>query len=99
MIFVDKLAVYSNDQLSDINKRYDLFTKWSHLFSDNDEKELHDFALKLGLKKEWFKNIKNFPHYDIVESKRKLAIQLGAREINLRVYLKARQINLHKKLF
>ena len=57
--------------------------KWCHLVAD-DIQELHDFAAKLGLKREWFQNHRIHPHYDITESKRELAIRLGAKELTTR---------------
>jgi hypothetical protein len=62
--------------------------KWCHLLADTVE-ELHEFAKKLGLKREWFQDKKSFPHYDLVESKREKALELGAEEIKNRSdYLK-----------
>jgi Protein of unknown function (DUF4031) len=82
MLFVDELRVYAKKQ-------------WCHLFSDCSTDELHEFANSLGLKKCWFQNKKNksFPHYDLVSSKRRLAIQLGAKEISLKEFLKERMTN------
>lgn len=54
--------------------------KWCHLIAD-DLDELHNFAAKLGLKREWFQNHKIQPHYDITASKRVEAIELGATSI------------------
>lgn len=49
-----------------------------HLFADTLE-ELHEIAMKIGLKKSWFQNkIKGLPHYDLTESKREKAIEAGA---------------------
>jgi hypothetical protein len=50
--------------------------KMSHMFADSVE-ELHDFAAKLGLKREWFQD-KSAPHYDVSLTVRKRAIELGA---------------------
>jgi hypothetical protein len=47
------------------------YKKTYHLFTDNfddDFKELHDFAKKVGLQKKWFQNNKTLPHYDIFGS-------------------------------
>jgi len=44
-----------------------------HLVGDNDE-ELHYFAVRLGLKREDFRN----PHYNLTKGKRALALKLGA---------------------
>lgn len=43
----------------------------------SDIDELHEFAKRLGLKRNWFQ-LKTVPHYDLVRSKRDLAIKLGA---------------------
>ena len=54
------------------------WTKACHLYSDTLE-ELHDFAAKLGLKREWFQDDR-LPHYDLTPNKRIEAIQNGAIE-------------------
>jgi hypothetical protein len=57
--------------------------KWCHLISDTDDldkAELHAFALKIGLRRQWFQG----NHYDLTESKRKLAVIFGAREASSR---------------
>ena len=36
----------------------------SHLWSDESLEELHAFALRLGLRPEWFQP-KSIPHYDV----------------------------------
>lgn len=54
-----------------------------HLVAD-DVVELHAFARRLGLQREWFQNKGRFPHYDISQSKRALAVKLGAVEITNR---------------
>lgn len=52
--------------------------KWSHLMADTTE-ELVEFARKLGLKPEWIQYEGTVrEHFDVVESKRKKAIALGA---------------------
>lgn len=43
--------------------------------------ELHTFAARLGLKRDWYQN-KTMPHYDLTRSKRILAIKLGAMEVD-----------------
>lgn len=52
----------------------------SHLLADT-ESELHAMAQEIGLKRDWFQS-KDTPHYDISQSKRKLAINLGAIELS-----------------
>ena len=53
---------------------------WCHLVAD-DLEELHSFAAKTGLKREWFQNHRIQPHYDITASKRVIALKMGAKEL------------------
>jgi hypothetical protein len=59
---------------------------WSqscHMIADT-ENELHEFARRLGLRREWFQNRHSNPrlwHYDLTASKRQQALCLGAKEI------------------
>lgn len=56
--------------------------RWSHLTADT-QAELHEFAQRLGLRREWFQT-GEFPghwHYDVTDGKRAQAIQLGAQPI------------------
>lgn len=54
-----------------------------HMVADTEE-ELHVMADNIGLKRSWFQNkpMELCPHYDLVASKRKLAVQNGAIELN-----------------
>lgn len=54
-----------------------------HLLADT-EQELHLMADKIGMKRSWFQRGEKhtMPHYDLVASKRKLAIANGAIEID-----------------
>ena len=57
--------------------------KWAgggHMQADTVE-ELHAFAARLGLKREWFQERPGCPdldHYDLTASKREMALRLGA---------------------
>ena len=52
--------------------------RWCHLFADEaDCEELHSFARRLGLRREWFQR----NHYDLLPPRRTLAVQLGALEL------------------
>jgi hypothetical protein len=51
-----------------------------HMLADSTE-ELHQMADKIGMKREWFQS-HSTPHYDISLTKRKLALQQGAIEID-----------------
>lgn len=56
----------------------------SHMVADSVD-ELHAMAQRLGLKRQWFQISRNgMPHYDICQTKRQVAITLGAVEIDRR---------------
>lgn len=55
---------------------------------------LHQFAIKLGLKKRWYHDSKSYPHYDVTISKKNEAIRLGAISITVRELVKL--IEMHK---
>lgn len=54
-----------------------------HLLADTEE-ELHEMALSIGMKRAWFQDgdTHTMPHYDLVASKRKLAVAKGTIEID-----------------
>lgn len=54
----------------------------SHLVADSVD-ELHGMADAIGLERGWFQP-KSYPHYDVSESKRALAIRSGALPITSR---------------
>ena len=59
--------------------------KSSHLFTDQVElDELHAFALRIGLRFEWFQNHDRLPHYDVTPSRRAAAVRAGAVEVDSR---------------
>lgn len=68
----------------------------SHLFADTDA-ELMEFARRLGLKPEY----KHNEHFDVSETKRDLALELGAKPISYRemamMVCKKRHPEVHKK--
>jgi len=68
-------------KISAIGRRYKEYAKTYHLFADSVE-ELHKFAKKLNLKRHWFQDRKNFPHYDIFVSKVQIAKHFGAVEVD-----------------
>lgn len=53
-----------------------------HLVSDTCEEELHRFALRLGLRREWYQD-KRLPHYDVTTVRmREKAEKLGAIRVS-----------------
>lgn len=83
MIYVDELftwkAGYSGkdaDQARRVGARND--DRWCHMFADrSDCDELHVFARRVGLRREWFQG----DHYDLTPSRRAVAVQLGAKQV------------------
>ncbi len=55
--------------------------EWCHCFTDGDIEELHQFAEKLGLRRSHFQPHATLAHYDLIPSKRALAVKLGAKEV------------------
>lgn len=59
-----------------------------HLISDappGDNTELHAFAARIGMRRSWFqKDVE--PHYDLVASRRAMAVKLGAVELDDRPF-------------
>ena len=56
-----------------------------HLIADTNE-ELHEFAARLGMRRSWFQKATSGPHYDLTEPKRRLAVSLGAVELEDRPF-------------
>lgn len=51
-----------------------------HMLADSVE-ELHKMAKRLGLKRAWFQPLAT-PHYDICQSRRRVALSLGAKSVD-----------------
>ncbi|EIU51704.1 MULTISPECIES: DUF4031 domain-containing protein [Mycobacteriaceae] len=60
-----------------------VFARWSHLMADTDD-ELHTFAKRLGLKREWAQKPGTWEsHYDVTDRLRTAAIRQGAVPIGV----------------
>lgn len=72
-----------------------ILTDGTHLVSTKSEQELHDFAHKMGLRREWYQN-KNgaarHPHYDLTTAQAvrraidKGALKVGEQELMKRAW-------------
>jgi hypothetical protein len=51
-----------------------------HMIADSVE-ELHEMADKIGVQRKYFQS-KSYPHYDIALSKKKIAVEHGAKAIS-----------------
>lgn len=79
MIYVDQIR--EHDNVKGYARRHG--KQWCHLIADTEE-ELHAFAQRLGLKRVWAQYNRHGCHYDMIPSKRALAIKYGAQEITWR---------------
>jgi hypothetical protein len=71
--------------------------KMCHMIADTEE-ELHDMALKIGMKKSWFQKNASFPHYDVCLMRKKIALELGTIEVDRRALVyKMREIRKKNK--
>jgi hypothetical protein len=76
------MAVYVDHLLPCIPTEKWPFRFSCHLVADGNI-EIDSFARRLGLKREWWQGHKGkLVHYDLTASKRKLALKLGAQEID-----------------
>lgn len=74
------MSVYIDPIMSTLKSRQWPYTRGCHLFADSIS-ELHIFANLIGLKKSWFQNRIDMPHYDLTSGMRKKAIQYGAVDV------------------
>ena len=88
-IYIDQSVDYGYGAVKEVPyARY-----WCHMFADTVE-ELHEFANRIGMKREWFQEDSKIPHYDLTKSRRNIAMRNGAIEISTKEYL--RLLNLYK---
>lgn len=66
---------------------------WCHLWhGDSNVKELTEFALRIGLRAEYLQGFGGpFPHFDLVPSKREVAIRCGAKQTTLLEWYRERR--------
>jgi hypothetical protein len=79
MIMVDELVSYG--QKAKGGARYFGSGKQScHLTTDGPIEELHTFAVRIGLRREWCQHTNNpiHIHYDLTPNKREQALKAGA---------------------
>jgi len=60
---------------------------YAHLVADTYE-EMHSFASTIGIKPHFFHRSAKYPHYDISEEQRDLAIEAGAQSISSKELLR-----------
>lgn len=66
-----------------------IYTDGVHLIATQGTDELHAFAEKIGLKRQWFQNHPKHPHYDLLSMRlRSRAFHQGAKLVDKRVLMK-----------
>lgn len=83
-VFVDDAGIIASVKNPENNRVHT--SSWCHLFTDQDDQsELHAFATKIGLKRDWFQDHHaDKPwmwHYDVTSGKRWQAIRAGAQQV------------------
>jgi len=81
------MSVYVDLLFPCLNNKNWKYNKSCHLVADTEE-ELHNFAKKLGLKREWFQKHPKLDHYDLTKNKRIKAVKMGAVEITRKEMVK-----------
>ena len=85
MILVDRLRSYPSGY-------------WCHMVTDSSLEELHDFALRLGLRREQFQRHERLPHYDLRPPMRERALAFGAEAVSSKeLFRRGREAFLGKR--
>jgi len=92
-VFVDFLIEYPSITVKPRARQHGRF--WSYLFG-TDIDELHLFARGIGIKREYFQNKIQFPHYDLTPAKRTIAILRGAKQVYLINFLKEQRKKMRR---
>lgn len=74
-VYVDSLLVFGDDSAPACFRN----KPSCHMYADTLA-ELHAMADRIGLRRSWFQNHRSLQHYDLVPSKRVLAVRYGAVE-------------------
>ena len=90
IFLVDELVAYSAKTTGQAARHFGHGKESCHLIVAGSLEDLHQFAEKIGLKREWFQKNASWPHYDLTPSKRTLAIHHGAIECGAIQEAKAR---------
>lgn len=76
------MTVYVDQMMANNWRLRGRYVKNCHMWSDTSVRELVDFAVKMGLKKNWIQKSRvGWVHYDLVESYRNKAIENGATAV------------------
>lgn len=66
-----------------------IYTDGTHLITTGSLDNLHDFAHKMGLRREWFQNHGKYPHYDLTTNRAfRRALDAGAKLVSSKDIIK-----------
>ena len=72
--------------------------RWCHMVTDSSLEELHDFARRLGLRRETFQEHGRLPHYDLRPETRERALAMGAEAVGSKeLFRRGREAILREK--
>jgi hypothetical protein len=91
IFLVDELVGYETKTTGHAAKHFGHGKESCHLIVAGRLDDLHSFAERLGLRRDWFQGNASWPHYDLTPNKRKLALRLGAVEIEAMEEARARK--------
>lgn len=83
-VYVDDPIVYPSEPRGYVGRKR-ARARWGHMIADTAA-ELHTIARNIGLRSEWFQP-GHGGHYDLVPSKRRLAIKRGAVALTRRAFI------------
>lgn len=81
-VYVDKTFVLPSREQQAFRVGLRNGHRWCHMWADTPE-ELHAMAKRIGMRRAWFQDDRRLPHYDLVPSRRALALKFGAVEADL----------------
>lgn len=87
-VYVDAPRLYPSEPRNYVG-RTRKEARWCHMIADT-EVELLTMATRLGLRREWIqrdRHRKGCPHFDLVPSKRALAVRFGAVPVTRREFV------------
>ena len=81
-VYVDGIIEYPEGVIAPAAQRFG--RNWCHMWTDGDIEELHIIAEKIGLNRSHCQYASTLIHYDLVPSKRVLAIMAGVVDVEER---------------
>jgi hypothetical protein len=97
LFLVDELVGYETKTTGHAAKHFGHGKESCHLIVAGKLDDLHEFAKRIGLKREWYQGSASWPHYDLTANKRAHALRYGALECGMMQEAKARNA-VHRRV-